>query len=269
MGLYLAGQTVCAYKWRLLAGPLGLRHAFARFWVAYFGGMFMNLFLPTSVGGDVGRALTLAGGRRGFRAAVVSVLADRGTGLLALSWVALGAERWLGDVGLPPLIRYSIWGLAAALTGGCLLPFLAPRLLDGLGETMRLANRCWRDPGAFLGAVGIALAFQLGLGAVYAVLGAAMGLGQPWGYYFLVSPLAALASMVPVSIFGLGFREGALVYLFGLRGVGREEALGFAVAWLALVTLLSLLGGLVLATTGGLPTLDEADGPQTAILQDE
>ena len=259
---YLAGQMLCAYKWRLLGQAIGLQGSYGRYWLAYFSGMFMNLFLPTSVGGDVGRSLMLANGRQGLRPAIVSVLADRGTGLLALSWVALAAERMLVNAGLPDVVRWSIWGLAAALTLGCLLPFLAPRWLDGRGETLKIANRCWRSPARFGSAVGMSLIFQAGLAVVHGLLGQAMGLNVPWGYYFLVSPLAALAAMMPISIYGLGFREGALVLLLGLRGIEREAALGFGVAWLLLVTLLSLVGGAILAVTGGVPKLAENNGAE-------
>src|SRR4051794_2457707 len=62
VGLYLVGQSLCACKWRLLAGQLGFRRPLRFYWVHYLGAMFPSLFLPTSVGGDVYRALALAAG---------------------------------------------------------------------------------------------------------------------------------------------------------------------------------------------------------------
>ena len=59
--LYLAGQSVCAWKWGLLAQSLGFRRKLRFYWLHYLGGMFCSLFLPTSVGGDVYRVLALGG----------------------------------------------------------------------------------------------------------------------------------------------------------------------------------------------------------------
>src|SRR5947209_8083614 len=62
VGLYLATQVVSGLRWRLLAEPLGFEQSLARFTGLYFVGMFFNLVLPTSVGGDVVRAWYLDGG---------------------------------------------------------------------------------------------------------------------------------------------------------------------------------------------------------------
>ena len=56
VGLYLATQAVSALRWRLLAGVHGFGGSTARYVAYYFIGMFFNLVLPTSVGGDVVRA---------------------------------------------------------------------------------------------------------------------------------------------------------------------------------------------------------------------
>ena len=83
----------------MLAGSLGFRLPFRFYWVNYLGAMFPSLFLPTSVGGDVFRSIALgrAGGARPQEraepirptaAAVLTVVADRGTGVLAMVWIA-------------------------------------------------------------------------------------------------------------------------------------------------------------------------------------
>ena len=64
--LYIATQFVSAVRWRLLAGPLGFHKSMKEYTAFYFIGMYFNLFLPTSVGGDVVRAwyLDAGSGRR-------------------------------------------------------------------------------------------------------------------------------------------------------------------------------------------------------------
>ena len=58
--------------------------------------------------------------------------------------------------------------------------------------------------------------------------------------------VVTLAIMVPVSIGGLGVRDGMLVLLFGLYGVAQESALAFAIlAFLMTVLFPAIVGGLV------------------------
>src|SRR5438128_6925729 len=81
VGLYSATQVVSSLRWQLLAQPLGFRQPLGQFVRLYFIGMFFNLVLPTSVGGDVVRAWYLAENSRRRSAALVSVLLERGSGL--------------------------------------------------------------------------------------------------------------------------------------------------------------------------------------------
>ena len=46
-------QVLSGLRWQLLARPLGFRGSIWRFTAFYFIGMYFNLLLPTSVGGDV------------------------------------------------------------------------------------------------------------------------------------------------------------------------------------------------------------------------
>src|SRR6266849_6792315 len=122
MGLLLLAQVASAVRWRLLARPLGFHNPLRHFIRFYFVGMFFNLLLPTSVGGDVVRAWYLDGGSGRRLAAFLSVFVDRFSGLLVLLAVACVADI-LCPIALPSWIRASIWATAgAALLGLLSLP---------------------------------------------------------------------------------------------------------------------------------------------------
>src|SRR4051812_34747016 len=53
VGLYVLCQFISSLRWRLLAQPLGFAQPLRQFTGYYFIGMYFNLLLPTSVGGDV------------------------------------------------------------------------------------------------------------------------------------------------------------------------------------------------------------------------
>ena len=52
VALYFATQLVSSIRWMLLARPLGFGQPWRQMVGFYFIGMFFNLVLPTSVGGE-------------------------------------------------------------------------------------------------------------------------------------------------------------------------------------------------------------------------
>ena len=74
--------------------------------------------------------------------------------------------------------------------------------------------------------------------------GAAVGLDVGLRYFVGFQPVAAIIAALPISVGGLGVREGVLVELFG--GIGVEESLAFATSILGYAAgiLASLLGGI-------------------------
>jgi len=72
-----------------------------------------------------------------------------------------------------------------------------------------------------------------------------LGLSVPITYFFLFVPLLAVIVSLPISLNGIGLREGAGVMLFGLVGVGRAEAFSLQITTYLVAVAVSLLGGLV------------------------
>jgi uncharacterized membrane protein YbhN (UPF0104 family) len=68
----------------------------------------------------------------------------------------------------------------------------------------------------------------------------------PLAYFFLYVPLITVLAMLPVSVAGLGVREGGVVFFFGKVGVDPATALGMSLIWFSLTVLVSAIGGLAL-----------------------
>jgi uncharacterized membrane protein YbhN (UPF0104 family) len=216
--------------------------------------MFPSLFLPTSVGGDVVRAMALAAAEAGSAPdarsrATVSVLADRGTGILAMSWIAWVAVGF-APPGFPGEGRAGISTVAALLTAGFLAPFFVrPRLPRGAFWQSVLG--CWAHPRGLWSSVLLAGAFQVLLCCIYVLLARALGLELPVGFCFLACPIVSLAALSPITLNGLGERAVALTLLFSLVHVGADQAVAFGLTWTAMTTAAALLGGLVLLLSSG------------------
>jgi uncharacterized membrane protein YbhN (UPF0104 family) len=102
---------------------------------------------------------------------------------------------------------------------------------------------CYRGhSGALLKSLVVALGYYAVLYAAYWLV--AQGLGIPLGYADIVwlVALAGIITHLPITIAGVGVREGILLFFLTQRGVGPSTALAFALAILALNLALSLPG---------------------------
>jgi len=221
--LFVAAQGLSAFKWRWIATALGCARPIGHHLRLYFAAMFLSLFLPSLVGGDLFRAARLeSGGWRPSRGALASVFLERVTGLWGLLMVAAV-------------------GLGAACGGR-----LGAALVVTLCVVAILARRWRRLAAATPEVLLVSVLVQLLYVAVHATLAAALGLELGWRAWLWIAPAVGLVASLPVSLGGLGPREWGYLALLQAAGVGGTPAAAFAFAWLLLVSAVSLAGGLLL-----------------------
>src|SRR5262249_5560543 len=64
-------------------------------------------------------------------------------------------------------------------------------------------------------------------------------------YYWVLVPMVSLLTLLPVSVNGMGVREGATALFLAPLGVGEGTALSLAFLWFAASAAASLGGGVV------------------------
>jgi len=249
--LYIIGQMLSTYKWELLVTILGFKRAFRRLLAYYFIGMFFNLFLLGSIGGDVGRAYLLAGRNESRMRAGYSILTERFTGGLALiTIVTIALVCFLGKEVIPYWLKLGLIGGSAAVWAFVLNFPLIIKLFPWVTRWAQKINLgdftiYWSHPKEMILVIVISFIFQ-GLNVlVFTLIGMSLDLGIPIGYYFIVIPLVDLISILPISVHGMGVREGSYVYLLHLVGVETSKGLAFGLLGLLVVVASSLLGGLI------------------------
>ncbi|MDX8391393.1 MAG: lysylphosphatidylglycerol synthase transmembrane domain-containing protein [Mariprofundaceae bacterium] len=252
--MLLVGQVLSAIRWAWLARGLGLTVRTSRKIQLYFLGMFLSLFLPSIIGGDVARGFLLAHGREnaGWKAAG-SVILERISGLLmltALTTVCMFATD------IPESWR-TIWLLAVvALWIGMLsYPFWhhrLPRLLHrwrGLPiDQPRFISAWWRG-------MVLSMVFQILVIATTMLLGYAAGLEMSWAAYGVMVGLVAIASTAPISFNGFGIREAGYVSLAAYFGGNPEAAAVMAALWVIVLAVVAAPGAWVLWQIGGTAAL--------------
>jgi uncharacterized membrane protein YbhN (UPF0104 family) len=252
LALYAVTQVVSSLRWRLLAGPLGFRQTLGRFITLYYVGMFFNLVLPTSVGGDVVRAWYLGGGSGRKGPAFLSVFADRASGLVMLIAIACVAAA-CSPLDLPPRVLWAVYGAGAAAAVGLVLVASVPRQLPSalagrsrLNRALGLA-RDVRDallprPGLLLVTTLLSAFVQSANVVVLWLAGLSLSVGVPASYYWVLVPVVTLLTMAPVSVNGMGVREWGTVLLLAPLGVAAESATALALLWFLTFGAVSVAG---------------------------
>lgn len=261
VGLACLLQT---FRWFLLLSAQRIRLGFLRTLRVYLVGLFFNLFLLGSTGGDVIKiyyAMREAATRRS--AALLSVLVDRMMGLLGLVVVALVvvAMRWQSLIENAPAELAALVLIMGAMTGLVVVGFLVDRfhLARFVPERFPFHNAIVELATAFsvYARDGRTLLFTLGasiLGHVCIFLSffcAARALGQLPGWSglldtFSVMPIIMTITSLPISLQGVGVREALFEQLFS-RMFGTPEAIAVMISVLGFLMLVfwCLIGGLV------------------------
>jgi len=81
---------------------------------------------------------------------------------------------------------------------------------------------------------------------VYAyLLALSLGISVDLTFFVIVIPIISLLDLLPISISGIGTRDAALIFLFGLQGIPPESAVAFSLLYLFMsYWLVALVGAL-------------------------
>ncbi len=246
----LTAQVLSSIRWWLLSNSLAFPGRWPTYLGFYFVGMYFNLFLPTGIGGDVFKAHFLSRGEGKKLLAAYSVVGDRVFGLATM--LLIGATMvwfWPDLLPGPFVIFLSLAALVLlfALAGFPLFHRAIVGLWPGLSRYVSDLSKLWQRPMRLLAVLGLSFSLQvLGMGAV-AVLGAGIGIKLPLAFYFASVPMVALIMIIPISFNGIGVREGAFVYLLGLKGIQPEPAFSLGLLFFSVQVAASLVGGMAYA----------------------
>ena len=246
---YIVSQVVSCIRWTMLARALGFSEPFGHFFGSYFTGMYMNLFAPSTVAGDIGRALFL-GGQKRKALAFTTVIADRGLGFIVLSWIGAIAIFTQPGYRLPAPLYYGAWTIPpGTLLAWLFGPRLVARLFPPGNRWHELVEHdlapYWRDSRLLIETSLVAAVFHTIQVLTQVFLAWALKIKTPALFFFIFVPVVNILGMLPISFSGIGIRE--FFYLFFLRkvGVARHTAVALGLLSSGVVLISGLTGGLV------------------------
>ncbi|HEX2040485.1 MAG TPA: lysylphosphatidylglycerol synthase transmembrane domain-containing protein [Acidimicrobiales bacterium] len=259
------GIVLSAVRWQRVLAALDLPARIGSLVSHQLAGVFVGNFLPSTIGGDVLRVSRLSASSGRGPDSFASVVLERLTGWLVLpviTLVALALNPALLRLGLASQAALAVSIGTLVLLGVVLVLASNPRLgarLEGHEGMRRFVHavhlglvRFRRNPGLAFEVLVAGFVYQLAVVLAAFLVGHALGLGVGWTAMMAFMPAVAILQVLPVTIGGLGVREGAFVLFLSRSGLGvtTEQAIALGLVLYGVNLLVSLAGAPAFAAGG-------------------
>lgn len=262
--IMFACYVLCLFRWEMLLKALKIQLPLSRVITSFSGGVFFNLFLPSTIGGDLMRSIDLATHTKRPKEVIATVFLDRLSGYIGLVILALAALilGWglIQDKGVL-WVLFFISALLALILFVLFNNFLFSKisgLLDRFhsGKTGELLKDLHREIHYFRGHkrtilinVMLSILIQAHAPLTLFVIAKALGLEINIIYFFIFLPIVGAISLLPISIGGLGLREATTTLFFAKVGVDTHLALTMSLINSLFIFACGSLGGLIYVLT--------------------
>jgi glycosyltransferase 2 family protein len=239
-GLGMLTTVCCAWRWKTVAGGLGVDLSLPTAVAAYYRSLFLNVTLPGGIVGDVHRGVSH--GR---------AVSDVGRALRAVAWervagqIVQGVLTLVVFLALPSPVQSSMPLVAVAIVVAMVGVVLVARVWSAAAGDIRdglLARSAWP-------AIALASALVVcGHAVAFLIAARTAGVTAPPSQMLPLALLVMLVMVLP-SVGGWGPREGAAAWAFGAAGLGAELGVTTAVVYGVMVFVACLPGAAVLVVS--------------------
>lgn len=257
LAIYLVINFILFLRWFVLIKGLDLRVPLSALVNYFFIGLFFNLFLPTSTGGDIIKIWGVCRFTAQKAKVVASVVLDRLCGFMAIVIVALFSFAFGARILNDPSLLIGIFVLAFVSSSimlilfseklysfGCRIFSRFPKIKNSLMDLHYDIVLLKDNPLAIVWAVLISCFAQAVLAFSWLLIARALHQNIDLLYFFIFVPIICVLSSFP-SIGGLGTREAGAVYLFAKAGVFCGVAVSISLISYVLTLAIGLIGGVI------------------------
>lgn len=248
------------FRWQRILSDNQVVLSFGFAYASYLIGSFYNIFLPGVTGGDIIRAgRCIQRTQCVWGTATATVILERISGMVATLLIAFVTYLCFPNT-LPSLIVIETNSLVTVISALGLfvmlvlilgrrkwLKWLPSQNLKGIKGFMVSGLRTFGVLQAHTLVLILLLSvlFQ-GLDIVITfLLSQAIGLNLPLLVFFAIIPLIYIAIILPISLGGLGIREGMLTFLLAQFGVTTSDAVMLSFLVYFIHVIIASLGGIV------------------------
>ena len=246
-----------AWRWSTLTRKFPVKTNIIRLLKYYYIGNFVSFFLPTSIGGDVARIILLRRESDSLEIGSSTVIVERVLGLISIIMLFafsmfFGIAEIITISFLWPLlffimiVFFGVWFIFYIPENWLeKLLFFSPRINSKLHNIIQALKAYRKESILMFQGLGVSLLYQLAMIGAYYFLARSINLLIPFQHYLLIMPLVWILSLIPLSLNGLGIREGGFVYLFSLLGYPPDLLSFISILGVVLLIAQGLIGGIL------------------------
>jgi hypothetical protein len=226
-------------------------------------GQYYSIVLPGQLGGEAAKAYLLGKGQRDAERVLASILLDKITGVLALFLIGVIGLVFTTEVLPAGLVWILLLGIAVGVVAlfsfrsGVLYRWVSKSIgdlrrkknkLEGLlGKISRLVDE-WhlysKRPTLLFTSILIGAFYQIIGVLINMLLSGEVGIHLGFLDWCWIQAIMSLVLLLPITVGGLGVREGSLVGILGWIGITSERALAFSLSLSGLVIIMAVIGGI-------------------------
>lgn len=261
------GYYFTSLRWKGLLAAAGVRIGQWPLFRASMFAIFFNQLMPSTIGGDLARMYEAWRAGAPKAVAVSSLLLDRVIGIFALAVLGFAAIPFVEAEFQQPLVVYGFVTLITVGVAGVMAMVFAPvpavlrvfrwmyqRLPAPIAKVPRkLDSACEGYRGnlpVFLRAFACSLAIQFNVILMHWLIARSLGIEIGFDQLMFVVPIALIVMLAPISINGIGIREGIFTVLLAAYGVASAEAVALALVSYGLFLVHAVQGGILFASRG-------------------
>lgn len=244
-----ATTAAAAWRWRVLAGRLGLTLGPGASVSSYYRSQFLNAVLPGGVVGDIHRAVSHGRSVGQVAQASRAVVAERTAGnavQLVLAGVVLVS---LGSSAYAPAVGILLLAVTVAGVGLVVAARMTAHARAAIARELVALRYAFGNVGIIVRVLVASTIVVAGLVAMFLVACYTVGVDASPERLIAVALFAVVAGSIPLNIGGWGPREGAAAWAFAASGLGTAAGIAASTAFGVLAMIAVAPGAAVVAAS--------------------
>jgi uncharacterized protein (TIRG00374 family) len=265
---------LCFVRWEMLLKAAQINIPFRRVLISACGGIFFNLFLPSTIGGDLVRTIDLAMHTKRPREVVATVLLDRLSGYVGLVILAVIAviigHRYIRDASVLFMVA-----VITAILIVILLVLFNSRIYSKVNNILRPRGK--REAHGVVSVLSrlrgslknlhsemhifrnykkvivynliLSFAVQLVFPLIFYLIALSLGVRLNIIYFLVFLPIIGAITLIPISIGGLGLRDATTIYFFAKVGLSKDLSFAMSLLSFSFILIYGVIGGLIYVST--------------------
>lgn len=262
--IFFSNYFLSLIRWEMLLKAVKIYLPFKRVIMSFAGGVFFNVFLPSTIGGDFVRSMDLASHTKKPKEVIATVLLDRLSGYAGLVLVSLIALL-LGYKSIQDKSVFISVGLIAGLLVVVLFLLFNKFTFSKLNKLLNSPN-AGKIREAIKGLhqevhyfrhhkevivhnLILSVIIQIITPLCFYFIGLSLGIKLNIIYYFIFLPIIGAITLLPISIGGLGLRDMTVIYFFTKAGVDKDLAFAMSILSFSFIVIYGIIGGVIYVFT--------------------